>query len=163
MTHRRPRRFTDLQCIQIFLTDALTFMVWFDVLAATDNPSFPSIRVELNLYTITDKYFYLVQTHLAGQVREDDFPTLELYAEERVGKRLFDDSFNDVPRISHMVCARKNSRKRGLRQCVDGVAVATVMTMRPASAGNEDDQNGSTRACASSMPGNPFTIVWNAL
>lgn len=77
MTHRRPRRFTVSQCMQIFLTDAFTFMV---CLAASGYPSPASVWIEMEVNLITDENLYFVQTHLAREVGEDEFPAFQLYA-----------------------------------------------------------------------------------
>jgi hypothetical protein len=46
------------------------------------------------LYAIAHENFDSVQTHLPGEVREDEGVVFELYAKKSVGKRLFDDSNN---------------------------------------------------------------------
>lgn len=45
------------------------------------------------MHPITNEHFDAVQAHFAGKVRESHLPVCKLYAEKRVWKRLFDDSF----------------------------------------------------------------------
>ena len=85
------------------LDRSLHFHDWFATLSAPDNPRTPAIWIQLHLHPVSDEYFNPVQTHFASKVRERNFTGLELYAEERVGECLIDDSFHDF-QFSH-ICA----------------------------------------------------------
>jgi len=137
MTHSRPRRLTDLQCRQIFLTEAFTFIPLFLVYInnatqyvqlsllsfrtlyrrlkdrdsyAPDYPSSPAVRVQLELDLVAYENFYAMQTHLTGQVREHGPTTgIELHAKKCIGERLFDDPFHHFP-FSHICTSDNNNR-----------------------------------------------------
>ena len=83
-------------------------------LAATYDPCSPPVWVYVQLHAITDQYFNPVQTHFARKVRQNDIPGTEFDAKERVGERLFDDSFYNLC-IRH-ICATKNSNTCLARQ-----------------------------------------------
>ena len=63
MTHKRPRRFTDSQCVQIFFTDDFTFM---KLLQSSGYSSAPTVWIESHFHFVADKYFNSMQSHLAG-------------------------------------------------------------------------------------------------
>jgi hypothetical protein len=90
-------------------------------LAATYYPCASAIGIYVQLYAITDQYFNPVQTHFARKVRQNDIPGTEFDAKERVGERLFDDSFYNLC-IRH-ICATKNSNTWPSRQAIWRAAV----------------------------------------
>lgn len=80
--------------MQIFLTEAFTFMV--RVLCATGYPGTSAIGVKMQLHFVPDKHFNSVQTHFAGKIRKYDLAGYELDPKESIGKRLVDDSFYNL-------------------------------------------------------------------
>jgi hypothetical protein len=82
MTHKRPRRLSERQCEQIFLTEDFTFIQ--GLLRTPGYPCAPSVWIQTQFDTVPDKYFNSVQTHFAGEVRQDDFAVLELHAKKSI-------------------------------------------------------------------------------
>ena len=80
--------------MQIFLTEALTFMVC--ELHAANDSSPSAVWIELHGDAISDKHFDPVQTHLPCEVCQNDITAFELYAKESVGERFFHHSFYNL-------------------------------------------------------------------
>ncbi len=105
MTNSVPRRLTWRQCMQIFLTDAFTFMV----LVSSHDTRSSSVRIELQLDAIAHEHFDPMQSHFASKIREHERIVAEANTEQRVRKRLFDDSFRGCW-FCHMVCVDKSNK-----------------------------------------------------
>lgn len=93
--------------MQIFLTEVFTFMVE-RTLDATDDSSPSAVRIELEGDLVTDQDLDPMKPHLSREIRKDSFFPSRFYAEECVGKCLFDHSLNEL-RLLHNV-RRNNSR-----------------------------------------------------
>jgi len=76
------------------------------ILVSSDDARPAAIRIQLHLDAIPHQHFDAVQTHFPGEVREYQGFVGELYPEERIRKRLFDDSFYYLW-FCHMICAEK--------------------------------------------------------
>lgn len=77
------------------------------ILTAPDYPSTAAVRIQLDRYAIPNEHFDPVQTHLASEVRENDLTSAELYAEQGIRERFFNDSFHYLC-IRHHICACDN-------------------------------------------------------
>jgi hypothetical protein len=95
MTRKRPLRRTSRQCMQIFLTEALTFMMKNVPLSSSCDPGSAAVRIQFKLDPVAYQHADAMQTHLSSKVRQSNLAGIELHAEQRVRKRLFDDSFHD--------------------------------------------------------------------
>lgn len=80
--------------MQIFLTDALTFMVFFS--HAPRNTGATSVGIEPHLHAIADEHFNSVQTHFTGEVCQNDISAFKLYAKEGVREGLIYDPFDNL-------------------------------------------------------------------
>ena len=113
--------------MQIFLTEDFTFMCidWQNVTSipspksgvrdsilgrsgASHDPCPTPVGVKSHFHSIADKHLDPVQTHFPSEVREHPLATLDLYLKKSVGKRLIDDSINNL-RFGH-ICVAENSR-----------------------------------------------------
>ena len=76
---------------------------WYRRLHPPCDPRATAVWIELHLHTISDEHLDSMQTHFPGQVREDVLVVRQFHPEERIGKCLIDDPFNDFW-FSH-ICA----------------------------------------------------------
>src|SRR3989344_257825 len=77
MTQTRPRRFTVRQRMQIFFTDALTFMT---NLQSFYDAGTAAVWIKLNDHAVADEHFNAMQAHFACKIRENSFLGRKLYA-----------------------------------------------------------------------------------
>src|SRR5262245_23327176 len=104
MTHSVPRRRTCLHLRQIFLTEALTFMVKTECLEPARDPRPAAVRIELYGDFVTDEHPDPVQPHLPGEIRNRKLSARKLDSKKRVWEGLFDHSFHCFG-FSH-ICAQ---------------------------------------------------------
>lgn len=65
-------------------------------LVAPGYPGTPSIWIELECHTVTDKDFDSMQTHFAGQVCKNTLSAFKLDAKKSIRKRLINDAFDNL-------------------------------------------------------------------
>ena len=97
-------------------------------LCPPDNTSTAPIRIEVELYAITDQYFNSVQTHFAGEICKHDLAALKLHAKEGVRKRLINDAyvFNIAGSVRRLAAASQ------ALAAASASALASAMEGRPA-------------------------------
>lgn len=63
-------------------------------LPSSYDASSAAVRIQFELYSVADENADAMQTHFSRKVRKRNLAGIELYAEQSVRKRLFDDSFH---------------------------------------------------------------------
>jgi hypothetical protein len=74
-------------------------------LEPSHDSSTATVRIELHGHFIADKNADFMKPHLAREIGDRETPIGKLHPKERVRKRLFDDSLDNV-RFSH-ICAKQ--------------------------------------------------------
>src|SRR5438094_125006 len=99
MTRTTPLRWITLHLSQIFLTEALTFISDFSLVAVRYAAAIQIVRRQLNQNSITGKDSDEVLAHLAGNMREDlMLIVLKLDPKHRVRQR-FEHFGHDLYRL----------------------------------------------------------------
>src|SRR6266850_8284207 len=128
MIRTTPLRRTTLQCSQIFVTDALTFISTPTpsagpksaprLLVPVDDP--PAIEIvgrELNRHLVPGQNLDEVHPHLARDMGQDAVPVLQLHPKHRVRERLDDRAFDlDAFFFRHSLSRPRRATARRARQ-----------------------------------------------
>src|SRR5205809_2068112 len=94
MMRTTPLRRTTLQCSQIFVTDALTFIARSLLVPVDDPPAIQVVGRELHRHFVSGQNLDEVHAHLARDMRQHFVAVLQLHAKHRVRERLDDGSLD---------------------------------------------------------------------
>lgn len=93
MTKRTPLRFTILHCAQIFLTEALTFIVRLFI-AVNYSPLGQIIRTHFERYLVSREETNVVDSHATRDMGQNFMTVIEPYTKSRARQGLQDLSFD---------------------------------------------------------------------
>src|SRR5882762_26716 len=94
MMRTTPLRRTTLQCSQILVTDALTFIACSLLVSVDDPPARQIVGRELHRHFVSGQNLDEVHAHLARDMRQHFVAVLQLHAKHRVRERLDDGSLD---------------------------------------------------------------------